>query len=205
MDHRPGRAAARQRRADAERSIEAILDATLACAPAGGTFNMAAIARTAGVSRVTLYTHFPTREALVRAALDRGVALADEVLSRSSLDEGPAPAALTRLLRSSWQILDRHRNVFAVATTTLPPAQLRAYHEPVLGRVERLVVRGQADGDFRTDLPRDWLVATIYGLMHLAAEQLGAGRIAADRAGEMVATTILSLLATERRPVTGGR
>ena len=199
MDHRiaGSGAAARQRRSDAERNIESILDATLDCIPADGTVNMTAIARAAGVSRVTLYTHFPTREELVKAALDRGVALAGEVLRTLSLDGGPATQALALLLRSSWQILDRHRNVYTLASTTLPPALLRAYHEPVLGRVEKLVVRGQSDGEFRTDLPLDWLVGTIYSLMHLAAEQLSAGLLPADRAGDVVTATILALLAAD--------
>lgn len=187
-------AAGRQRRADARRSIDAILDATLACTPADGRFNMTAIARAAGVSRVTLYTHFPTREALVDAALQRAMAITGAALAELRLSEGPATEALGRLLRSSWQILEQHRNLYVVASATLPPAQLRSYTEPVLGQVDNLIGRGQATGDFRSDLPRDWLVATIYTLMHLAAEQLNAGRLSAEQAGDVVTTTILSLL-----------
>lgn len=188
-------AAGRQRRADAQRSIDAILDAAVTAAPTDGAFNMTAIARAAGVSRVTLYAHFPTKEALVEASLRRVMARAAEALGELRLDQGPATEALARMLRSSWQIVERHRNLYEVASRTLSPGDLRAYHaEHVLGQIDSLIARGQQDGEFRTDLPRDWLVGTVYTLMHLAADQLNAGQLTAERAGDVVTTTVLSLL-----------
>ncbi|WP_079189767.1 TetR/AcrR family transcriptional regulator [Actinacidiphila paucisporea] len=186
--------AGRRRRADAERSIAAILDAALNTVPSDGEFNMSAIARAAGVSRVTLYSHFPTREALVDAALQRAFAQTHEALTELPLDQGPPQEVLAQLLSSSWQVLERHRNLYLVASANLPPDRLRAYAELVLDRIERLLARGRAEGVFRDDLPLDWLVATVYTLMHLAAEQVGSGRTKADLAGELVSTTILSLL-----------
>jgi AcrR family transcriptional regulator len=206
MDERsPARrgAAVRQRRADAERSIDAILDATLKEVPSNGAFNMSAIARAAGVSRVTLYAHFPTREVLVDAALQRGFAHTHHALSELAVEDGPPRQVLAELLGSSWQVLERHRNLYMVAAATLPPARLRAYAEPVLGRIEQLLARGQAEGEFRADLPLDWLVATVYTLMHMAAEQVGTGRTAPDQAGELVSRTIISLLTAD--PSDGAR
>lgn len=196
-----GAATTRRRRADAERSIEAILDAALDGILAAGEVNVAAIARAAGLSRVTLYAHFPTREELLEAAVNRALALTDDVLSEIPLDGRPAAEALSDLLRSSWPSLERYRNLYAVASAALPPPRLRALHDPVFGRIEELVARGQADGVFRTDLPRAWLVATIYAVMHQAAEEVGTGRLAADQAGEVVTATILSMLTdVQQRP-----
>lgn len=186
--------AGRRRRSDAERSIAAILDAALECVPSDGEFNMSAIARAAGVSRVTLYSHFPTREALVDAALQRAFAQTDRALTELPLDEGPPREVLARLLGSSWQVLERHRNLYLVASANLPPERLREYAELVLDRIERLLARGREEGAFRDDLPLDWLVATVYTLMHMAAAEVGSGRTAADVAGELVSTTIVSLL-----------
>jgi len=191
-------ATTRRRRADAERSIEAILDAAQECIQADGDLKMAAVARAAGVSRVTLYAHFPNREALLGAALARAMQTVHDVLSDADLDEGPAPQALTRMLGSSWQVLARHRNLYMVATASLSPADLRTHHEPALASIENLVARGQADGEFRTDLPQDWLVTTIYTLLHLAAEELNAGRLVADQARDVVTASILSLLTSSR-------
>jgi AcrR family transcriptional regulator len=186
--------AGRRRRADAERNIAAILDATVQCAPSDGTLNMSAIARLAGVSRVTLYTHFPTREALMGAALQRAFRQTDEVLSGLPLDDAPPAEVLPELIRTSWQILERHRNLYMAASADLPPATLRAYAELVLGRVEKLLSRGQSAGVFRTDMPLDWLVSTVYTLMHLAAEQVATAHTPPDVAGDLASTTIMSLL-----------
>ena len=63
-----------RRRADAERNIEAILDAALARLGRDPSASMTEIAKAAGVGRVTLYGHFPSREALVDTLFDRSLA-----------------------------------------------------------------------------------------------------------------------------------
>lgn len=193
-----GAVGVRQRRADAERSIEAILAAALERVQAGGTLdNMTAIARAAGLSRATLYAHFPTREALMAAAVRHSVTLAEEALRdlEPQFEHAPAAEALTELLRRSWQVLERNRSLYRVAAEAIPASGLRAHTEPILGRVGNLITRGQNEGTFRADLPGDWLVETTYTLMHLAAEQVNDGRLAADAAADVVTTTIVSILA----------
>lgn len=186
-------AESRRRRADAERNIEAIIDTALDQILVDGELNMAAVARATGLSRVTLYTHFPTRDALLDAVLQRAVTRISAVLDQIP-PGGTARHEFTRLLHSSWQFLARYRHLYTIASAALPPAQLRSYVDPVLGRVESLVARGQTDGDFRTDLPRSWLVATVYTLLHLAAEELNASRLHPDQAAEVVTTTVLAVL-----------
>jgi TetR/AcrR family transcriptional repressor of mexCD-oprJ operon len=189
------RATPRRRRADAERNVAAIIDAAMDEILTSRDVNIAAVARAAGVSRVTLYTHFATREALLEAVTDRAIAQANQLAAGLKLDEGPAREALSRLLRSQWRTLDRYRTLYAVAATGLPEPQLRALHAPLFGRVKRLISRGQAEGQFRTDLPQNWLVATVYGLMHQAAEEVNAGRLTPRKAGDTVTATVLSALA----------
>ena len=46
-----------------------------------------------------------------------------------------------------------------------------------MARVEGFIARGQDGGDFRTDLPHPWLMATFYSLMHGAAEEVDTGRL----------------------------
>ncbi|WP_433514345.1 TetR/AcrR family transcriptional regulator [Nonomuraea sp. CA-143628] len=182
------------RRADAERNIAAILQAGTRLLSADPTASVADIAKAAGVGRVTLYGHFPSREALVDAVLDHAVGVAEAVLADDSIDTAPAPEAMAKLLRSSWEILDRHRRLFLAADRTLATEQIRKHHDRPLQRVERLIARGQRAGDFRTDLPLAWLVTTFFSIIHSAAQERETGRLAADEVEPVLIKTMLALL-----------
>jgi AcrR family transcriptional regulator len=186
-----------RRRADAERNIAAILDAAITCLGDRPQATMAEIATAAGVGRVTLYGHFPSREALVTAALDRAVAEVTgigESVAEGTTGDAPADELLTRHIHTSWDVLDRHRRLFAVAQRVLPPDTIRDHHEPELADLGALIARGQAQGRFRTDLPVDWLVTVVYSLMHAAAEAVNAGELDRDHASDMIVATIVPVL-----------
>ncbi|MEU0880449.1 TetR family transcriptional regulator [Lentzea sp. NPDC005914] len=184
-----------KRRADAERSIAAILDAASTCFIEEPQASMAAIARAAGVGRVTLYAHFPSRDVLLEAVLDRTIAKAGEVMRQAVPDEGPAAEAFRRLLRSAWHELDQHRQLFDLAQRELGSVRLRERHREVVDHVEGLLERGRREGVFRTDLPLSWLVTTVYSLLHAAAEDVNAGQLRADEAPGVLEATLLPALA----------
>ena len=183
-----------KRRADAERSIAAITDAALECLRADPNVGMAAIARAAQVSRVTLYAHFPTREAVVEAVTERAMARTRELLDATALDALPADEALAALTRASWQILDHHLGLFAAVSATLPPAAMRAHHEQAMEPLRRLLSRGQDQGTIRTDLPTAWLVSVYYHLIHATAAEVQAGRLSAEEAPDTLVATLLPAL-----------
>ncbi len=56
----------------------------------------------------------------------------------------------------------------------------------------RSIGRGQDEGDFRTDLPRPWMVATFYSVLHGAAEEVDAGRLDPTKAPEILTATLLA-------------
>jgi AcrR family transcriptional regulator len=187
-----------RRRADAERSIAAILDAASVCFTEEPQASMAAIARAAGVGRVTLYAHFPSREDLLEAVLDRTISQATEVIRKAAPNEGPAEEALHRLLRSSWHVLDHHRRLFDLAQRELGSVRLRERHRRAVDQIEELLSRGREEGAFRTDLPLSWLVTTVYSLLHAAAEDVNAGQLDRDEAADVLAATLLSALTPPR-------
>ncbi|MEU6712146.1 TetR family transcriptional regulator [Nonomuraea sp. NPDC046802] len=182
------------RRADAERNIAAILEAGTRLLGADPAASVADIAKAAGVGRVTLYGHFPSREALVDAVLDHAVGMADAALEDESLDTAPARDAMAGLLRTSWEVLDRHRRLFVAADRVLATERIREHHDRPLRRVRRLIERGQREGAFRTDLPLSWLVTTFFSIIHSAAQEREAGRLAATDVERVLVETMLSLL-----------
>ena len=86
------------RRATAERNVAAILDGAEALLARGAAASTTAVATEAGVSRVTVYAHFPTREALLEAVAERAVAQATVALESAQLEDGTALEALDRLI-----------------------------------------------------------------------------------------------------------
>ena len=188
-------AQAPRRRADAERNIAAILVAAGELFAGGENPAMGEIATAAGVRRATLYAHFPSREELLDAVVERAVAEADEALTALGLDRDAADTALERLVRTSWPVLDRHRRLHTAALAGLGPERLRRHHDRAFRHVEHLISRGRDDGRFRSDLPKDWLVTTFYAVLHAAADEVNAGRLSPAEVPGLLTTTMRSLLA----------
>jgi TetR/AcrR family transcriptional regulator, mexCD-oprJ operon repressor len=188
------------RRADAQRSIAAILEAAVAALGRNPEASVSEIAKAAGVGRVTLYGHFPNRADLVEAALTRAIDEGHAALDAVDLTGDPRQA-LTRLIDSSWQLVSRSRSLLLAAQGVLPPGRIRALHAGPAERVERLIERGQRAGVFRTDLSTSWLVGVMHSVMHSAADEINAGRLAADDAARYISTTVLAALTPPGQPV----
>jgi TetR/AcrR family transcriptional repressor of mexCD-oprJ operon len=195
-------AKAAPRRADAQRSIAAILDAALTALSRDPEASVSEIARAAGVGRVTLYGHFPNRADLIDAAVARAIDEGHAALDRVELSGDPREA-LTRLIRSSWSLVNRSRTLLLAAQGVLPPGRIRDLHAGPVERVERLVERGRRDAVFRTDLPTSWLVGVLHSVLHHAADEINAGRLAEDEAPVFITATVLAAFTAPGHRVPG--
>lgn len=182
------------RRAVAERNVEAILDAAERLLEQRKQPSIAAVAGESGVSRVTVYAHFATREALLEALVERAVGRATRGLDATEPDEGPAAEALERLVAAAAHGLGRHVAIAAAAAEHLDPATLRRAHELSLVAVRRLIERGRADGSFRTDLPAEWQVTCFYTLLHAAGEDIRDGHAEPANALDVLTRSLRDLI-----------
>jgi AcrR family transcriptional regulator len=189
------------RRATAERNIEAILDAAEALLARRSHASIAAVASEAGVSRVTVYAHFSTREQLLEAVVERAVRRATAAIEATAPDQGSPVEALDRLIAASWLELDRHTGIASAAAEQLSPAALRRTHEAALRAVHALVERGRDEGAFRRDVPADWLVTSFHALIHAAGDDVRARRLEPDAAVEVLGTTMRDVFVGSRRGV----
>lgn len=181
----------RPRRADAQRSIAAILEAAIALLAERPEASMGEIAAAAGVTRQTVYAHFRSREALLSAVAERAMAQALAAIDAARPADGPPVEALRRLVAAWWRTVARHARVLEALAAAYPTdADLHAFHAPIVERLEALIRRGQARGDFDAALPSSWLAAAFLGLMHTSAEEVAAGRIDADAAGRALARAV---------------
>jgi AcrR family transcriptional regulator len=135
------------------------------------------------VARQTVYAHYPSREALLAAVADRAMSETLAAIDAAEPQRGSPVEALDRLISAWWESVGRHARVLEALAEAFPDrGETHAFHAPVLDRLERLVRRGQRSGDFDRRLPDAWAAAALLGLLHVAAEELAAGRVEAAEA-----------------------
>ncbi len=187
--------ARKHRRADAERSVAAILDAALEALASDPDSSMSEIARRAGVVRATVYVHFATREALLDAVMEHAVAEVAEAARTAEPRRGEPLEALERVLRATWRELSRFHALLALNTTRLSPEELHRRHLPVLDQLAPLIERGQEAGVFRSDLPVTWHLAVIRAIVHTASSEIRSGRIPEAEAEAAMLSTAAAAIA----------
>jgi len=189
------RSAPRRRRADAERSVAAILDAGLEALASDPDSSMSEIAGRAGVVRATIYVHFPTRTALLDAVMEHAVDQVVEAMKRAEPARGRPAEALERVLLATWRELARFHGLLALNTARLSAEELHRRHVPMLDQLEPLIERGQREGVFRSDLPIAWHLAVIRAIVHAASASIEGGRLEESEAQAAMLTTALAAIA----------
>jgi len=191
----------RRLRADAERSVAAILDAGVEALASDPDSSMSEIARRAGVVRATIYVHFPTRTALLDAVMEHAVAQVVEAMSGAEPGRGEPVEALERVLRATWRELARFHGLLALNTARLSAEELHRRHLPMLDQLEPLIERGQRQGVFRSDLSIAWHLAVIRAIVHTASHEIQGGRIPESEAeAAMLSTAVAAISAPNLGP-----
>jgi AcrR family transcriptional regulator len=191
--------APKRRRADAERSVAAILDAALEALASDPDSSMSEIARRAGVVRATIYVHFPTRESLLDAVMKYAVGQVAEATRNAEPERGEPVEALERVLQATWRQLAQFHGLLALNTARLSAEELHQRHLPVLDQLEPLIKRGQRQGVFRSDLPVAWHLAVIRAIVHTASHEIQGGRIPEAAAEAAMLSTALAAIGGARR------
>jgi TetR/AcrR family transcriptional repressor of mexCD-oprJ operon len=182
------------REAIAEHNLEAILDATERLLQRGEQPSISAVANEAGVSRPTVYAHFPDRAELVQALVERTVKQAMSAMQAAEPSRGPAADALQRLIASSWQQIASHDDIARAAAHELNQHAMRQSHASARKTIHKLIQRGRKDGSFRSDVPAGWLVTASLALTHAASEAVRSGELSAEAAPNTLSLTIADLL-----------
>ncbi|WP_327581673.1 TetR/AcrR family transcriptional regulator [Nonomuraea sp. NBC_00507] len=188
----------RRRRSDARRSIDAILNAARIVLGERPDATMEDIAATAGVTRQTVYAHFPSRDALIAALVEAAAAEYAALLDDADLDTAPPADALAQFLSAGWRFLGRYPLLLNASAAQIPRPH-NDPHDTAPPRLERLIQRGQHTGDFDPSLPAAWLAAAILGLQHTAAAQVATGHLTTHEAEALCLESTLRLCGGQAR------
>lgn len=158
------------------------------------------IATAAGVSRQTIYAHYPSRDALLQAVTGHITAEVTRELGGLDLDRGSAVDALGRWVDASWALLRRYPVLLTSAAATPEGNDERERHEPVIGGLLRLIERGRRRREFDRAMPTTWYIAAIIGLGHSAGQEVIAARMTSAEAGAAFRESVLRVCSAPTAP-----
>lgn len=167
-------------RADAERTVQTILEAaerTLARNPAA---TMEEIAAAAGVARTTVHRRFTTREALITSLAIWASRQLEAAVDEARPETTPPLVALYQATANVLQV--KISWGFSMSTTLAKGNEVEEIQGRVVAACDRLFRRLQETGVLRADVDPVWARRVYYALIHEVCQDASAGRLTATGA-----------------------
>jgi AcrR family transcriptional regulator len=181
----------RRRRSDSERSAAAVLEAAVQVLGRHPEAKVEQVATAAGVTRQTVYAHYPSRPLLVAAVVDRITAEAVDALAALDVNGGAVTEALLRWLEVTWRLFDRYPLLLHPSATAIDQADSDRQHAGITEGLAQLITRGQATGELDMTLSPTWLITATIALGHAAGNEVAAGRMTTAQAAATLRLSIL--------------
>jgi len=183
-----------------------VLDAAIELLGRRPDASMDDIAAAAGVSRQTVYAHYPSRQALTAAILGRLTSESVRVLDAVEVDAGSARDGLCAWLEASWGLIYRYPVLLTRAVAESGTGDEYERHEPVMDSLLRVLRRGQRSGEVDVAHPVHWYVTAIIALGHAAGAEVMADRMTPVEAGAAFRDAVVRVtVGTPGSPPSGRR
>ncbi|MFC8914696.1 TetR/AcrR family transcriptional regulator [Streptomyces sp. NPDC057116] len=176
-------------RADAERTVRAILEAAERVLSANPAATVEQIAEAAGVARTTVHRRFASREALITALAAWATQRFREAVEAARPDTAPPAVALYQVTANVLRVKTGWGFAMGALPTDAP--EVARVHAGVLAQCERLFARARDAGLLRSDADVDWARRVYYLLIHEAAAEAPDTDAAVDALATRVVDTLL--------------
>ncbi|MDQ0614573.1 AcrR family transcriptional regulator [Microbacterium sp. W4I4] len=175
-------------RADSLANRAGILDAARHALATDPHASVDTIARSAGLSRRTLYGHFDDRDALIRELIVTGAQRFNGIAA--SVTDADPRLALARLATRLWHEAAHVQVAAAIALDEAHVTQTAEALAPLRRAVAQLVQRGQDAGSFRTDIAAPTLARLIEEVARTVVARVDAS---SPSAADLAVRTLLSI------------
>ncbi|WP_406101228.1 TetR/AcrR family transcriptional regulator [Streptomyces sp. NBC_01003] len=182
-------ASAKPLRADAERTVRAILEAAERVLSVNPAATMEQIAEAAGVARTTVHRRFASRDALITALATWATQRFYEAVEAARPETAPPAIALYQVTANVLRVKIGWGFAMGADPTGAPEAA--RVHAEVLARCERLFARARDAGLLAPDTDLDWARRVYYALIHEAAAEAPDTDAAVDALATRVVDTLL--------------
>ena len=158
-----GETAARSLRADAERSVRAILEAAERVLVEEPGASMEQIAAAAGVARTTIHRRFANRQSLIEALASSAARQLAQAVDDGRPDTAPPLVAMHRITANVLQV--KSAWAFALGLSADPAGEAAVLHQDIARRCIAVLKRAQADKLIDEAADLDWVCRVYYALI----------------------------------------
>jgi AcrR family transcriptional regulator len=179
-------------RADAERSVRAILEAAERVFADDPGASMEQIAEAAGLTRITVHRRFASRQALLDALAVSAKQQLIEAIDEARPDAAPALVALYRVTANVLRVKSAWRFTLSHATPHSDAAA--AIWADINTRTLELLARAQREGLLAPATDLEWTRQVYYALLSEALNRPGMEQDSAAQDPDALATLVIDTL-----------
>ncbi|MET7655572.1 helix-turn-helix domain-containing protein [Streptomyces sp. NPDC005486] len=179
-------------RADAERSVRAILEAAERVLADDAGASMEQIAEAAGLTRITVHRRFANRQALLEALAVSAKQQLLDAIGEARPDSAPALVALYRVTANVLRVKNTWR--FTLSHATPHSSAAAAIWEEIDTYTVELLARAQKEGLLAPDADLDWTRQVYYALLSEALDRPAADQDPAAQDPDALAALVIDTL-----------
>ncbi|MFD9391110.1 TetR/AcrR family transcriptional regulator [Streptomyces sp. NPDC060000] len=179
-------------RADAERSVRAILEAAEQVFAQDAGASMEQVAEAAGLTRITVHRRFANRQALLEALAVSAKQQLVDAIEEARPDAAPALVALHRVTANVLRVKNTWRFTLSHATAHTPTAA--ALWDEINTHTVDLMNRAQREGLLAPDADLEWTRQVYYALLNEAINRPGVEQDPAAQDPDTQATLVIDTL-----------
>ena len=183
---------ARPLRADAERSVRAILEAAERVLAEDAGASMEQIAEAAGLTRITVHRRFANRQALLEALSVSAMQQLLEAIEEARPNSAPALVALYRVTANVLRVKSAWR--FSLTHNTSLSEAAGALWADIDSHTVDLLARAQHEGLLASAADLDWMRQVYYALMTEALNRPGTEQDSPEQDPDALATLVIDTL-----------